>query len=280
MRNFNLRRCTRFILTAVFVAAVGAANAQTTTLTTTVDENNGNTTNITTLNGTPGGAGISLREAIIAASNEPVGATITINIPAGNYAITIAGVDNTGLLGDLDLNVPAVAGTKTVNIIGAGFATTILTGLAGERILEVHALASIGSITLNLSGVTLTGGSNASSSGGAILAGRPGDVTNISNCVFSNNTSPNAGGALSVSSGSASHNLTVTNCTFINNTANGSGGAISFNGNGTSTISIDQCTFTNNISTASDGGAINISGTLPGPTLCNITRNKIGRAHV
>ena len=93
MRNFNLRRCARFILTALFVAAIGAANAQTTTLTTIVDENNGNTGSITLLNGTPGGAGISLREAIIAASNEPVGATITINIPAGNYAITLAGVE-------------------------------------------------------------------------------------------------------------------------------------------------------------------------------------------
>ena len=78
---------------------VGASYAQSVTVNTTVDENNGNTTNIASLNGTPGGAGISLREAIIATSNEPVGATINITIPAGNYAITLAGVDNTGQIG-------------------------------------------------------------------------------------------------------------------------------------------------------------------------------------
>ena len=223
--------------------------------------------------GTPGGAGISLREAIIATNNEPTGATITITVPAGNYVITIAGSgENAAATGDLDVNAPS-SGTKTVTINGAGAATTTINGNAADRIFEVHALSASGSIVFNLSGVTLTNGANPSSSGGAILAGRPGDVTTVSNCIFSNNVSTNAGGALSVSSGSASHNLTVTNSTFINNTANGSGGAISFNGNGTSTVTIDQNIFTNNTSTASDGGAINISGTAPGPTLCNITRN-------
>ena len=273
-KKLNFFKRAAFILTLVFITILGSVNAQSVTVNTTIDENNGNTTSIAALISTPGGAGISIREAVLAANNEPSGSTVNITIPAGNYSITIAGVDNTGQLGDIDVLVAAVAGNKTVNIIGAGAATTIITGLAGERIFEVHANSVAGSsIAFSITGVTLTGGSPATSSGGAILAGRPGDVTTVTNCIFSNNVSTNAGGALSVSSGSASHNLTVTGCSFTNNTSNGSGAAISFNGNGTSTITIDQNTFTNNTSSASSGGAINISGTAPGPNLCKITRN-------
>ena len=208
------RKLTLIIL--LNLLCLGAGCAQSVTVTTFADVVGGNVASIAALNASLGPDGkISLREAIQAANNEPNGSVVNITLPAGNYAISIAGSDNTCVAGELDVLVSAVAGTKTVNISGAGAGSTIIIGLAGERIFDVHAASNPGSITFSLSGVTLTGGSPTSSTGGAILAGRPGDVTNISNCIFSNNVSTNAGGALSVSSGSASHNLSVTNCTFI-----------------------------------------------------------------
>ena len=252
---------------------LGAGYAQSVTVTTFADVVGGNVTSIAALNGSPGPDGkISLREAIQAANNEPNGSVVNITLPAGNYAISIAGIDNTCVAGDLDVLVAAAAGTKTVNISGAGAGSTIITGLAGERIFDVHAASNPGSITFSLSGVTLTGGSPSSSSGGAILAGRAGDITTINNCVFSNNASVGNGGAISQSSGSVSHNLTITNCTFNNNTAVANGAAVSFSGAGTSTVLIDQNVFTNNTATNS-GGAIQITGTVPGPATCNIIRN-------
>ena len=52
------------------------------TVTTFTDENNGNTSSITVLQGTPGGAGISLREAIIAANNTAGDDTIILKLRA------------------------------------------------------------------------------------------------------------------------------------------------------------------------------------------------------
>jgi len=63
----------------------------TVTVTTAIDENNGNTTSIANLIATPGGAGISLREAIIAANNTAGADRIEFNIPgAGPHTITLA----------------------------------------------------------------------------------------------------------------------------------------------------------------------------------------------
>ena len=245
--------------------------AQTITVSTTTDEVNGNTANVAALIGSPGGGGISLREAVIATNNEPVGSTVIINIPSGNYALTIAGVDNTAAAGDLDVNTTVAVGNKIVQMVGAGSAVTTITGLAGERILDVHAINNNGNITFTLSGVKLTGGSPSTGSGGAMLTGRPGDATILNNCLFIGNTSSNNGGAISQSSGSASHDLNVTNCTFTSNTATGAvGGAINYAGVGN--VTITGCTFTNN-SAGTQGGAINISGSGTGTALCNIIKN-------
>lgn len=132
--NRKASKSTRFIFAFAFILGIGinAAKAQTITLTTTVDEVNGNTGSIALLNGTPGGAGISLREAILAANNEPAGATISITVPAGTYNLSLFTAGETSTLfnaasGDLDLLATTVAATsKTINLIGAGAATTII----------------------------------------------------------------------------------------------------------------------------------------------------------
>ncbi len=212
-----------------------------------------------------------MREAIIAANNEPNGSTITINIPASNHTLSLVGIDNTALLGDLDVN-HATAGTKTINIVGVSAATSIITGLAGDRVFDVHPVTGAGAfLTFNISNVTVTGANLAAGSGSAMLTGRAGDVTTITNCIFSNNISASNGGVISQSSGATAHDLTITNSTFTNNTATGAvGGAVNYNGVGN--VTITGCTFTNNTA-GTQGGAININGTGTGPVSTNILRN-------
>ena len=214
------------------------------------------------------GNAITLRSAVIAANAaNAAGNSNTINLLAGTYQLTIPGTGETSasgdaLIGDLDVLVPA-SGTVTVTVQGAGAALTTIQQTTGiDRIFDLHPVNLAGSVNFTLTGVRLTGGHNAISSGGAILAGRPGDVTNLTNCIFDGNISPSNGGAISQSSGSASHDLTITNCVFNNNTATlGSGGAVSYSGQGT--VTITNSTFTNNTA-GSDGGALNLSGTIPG----------------
>ncbi len=245
--------------------------AQTVTLSTTADEVNGNTSSIAALNGSPGGAGISLREAIIATNNEPVGATITINIPAGNYTLTLTGAsENAAATGDLDITATAAAGTKTINLTGAGSGITTITG-SGDRILDLESSSQLGDITVNISGITFTGGNLPSSSGGAILAGFANNVTSISNCAFTSNTSVANGGAISQSSALTFHTLTITNTTFTNNTATGGGGgAVNYSGVGN--VTITGCTFSGNTA-GNQGGTLNVSGGGSGPVTTNILRN-------
>jgi len=192
-------------------------------------------------------------------------------MPAGTFSVTISGAaENLGVSGDIDVNVSASAGMKTVTINGAGAGTTIITASTGERVFDVHAVNNPGSITFNLGGVTISGTTIASASGAALLLGRAGDITNISNCVFSGNSAPNSG-AISQSSSLVAHDLTVTNCTFTNNTAT-SGGPGALNYNGIGNVTITGCTFSGNTA-ATQGGAINISGNGTGPVTTNILRN-------
>lgn len=61
----------------------------------------------------------SLRGAIIAANANGVGAD-TINLPAGTYTLTLAGInEDLGATGDLDI-------TSNITIAGAGAASTII----------------------------------------------------------------------------------------------------------------------------------------------------------
>jgi hypothetical protein len=259
VKNLLRKKLSALVLVLLSCMIFQSAKAQTITVNTLSDVVDGNTTNIAALIGTPGGAGISLREAIIATNNEPAGATITINLGAGTHQLTIAGAgENASATGDLDLNVP-IAGTKTVTIQGVDSTLTIIQQTIGDRLIDVHPINNAGSITFNVNGVRLTGG-NITGSGGAMLTGRPGDVTNITNCAFATNTASTNGGAISQSSSLASHNLTITNCSFLYNTGGGAGGAVNYNGIGT--VLITGCKFIGNSLTVTggDGGAVTTSG--------------------
>ncbi len=219
------------------------------------------------------GNAITLRSAVIAAN--AAGGTNSITLGAGTYQLTIPGTGETAssgdsTIGDLDILAPA-SGRNTLTVQGTGAASTTIQQTSGiDRIFDAHPVNLAGSVTFNLSDVTLKAGNLIASSGGAILAGRAGDVTSVSNSVFDGNSAPNSG-AISQSSSLVAHDLIITNCRFTNNTATSGGpGAVNYNGVGT--VNITGCTFSGNTA-ATQGGAINITGGGTGPVTVNILRN-------
>lgn len=222
------------------------------------------------------GNAITLRSAVIASNvANASGGSSTITLNAGTYVLSIPGTGETAaagnaLIGDLDVLTPATAGQmSTLTVQGAGAANTTIQQTTGiDRIFDVHPVNVPGSNTFILTDVTVTGGKITSQSGGALLAGRPGDVTTLSNCVFDGNVSPNNAGAVTASGGAAVHTLNITNCVFRNNVAtNGTAGAVNYSGNGT--VNISNTLFINNTSGAA-GAAVNVSG--PSGTF-NISRS-------
>src|SRR5688500_1072306 len=103
------------------------------------------------------GASGSLRDAIEQANAANRG--VRIEIPTGNYELTLCGSDDTSAAGDLDLT-----SAHAVSIIGTGPNVVIEQACAGERVLDAR-----GSGALTLEGVTVTGG-RASGDGGGIRA--------------------------------------------------------------------------------------------------------------
>ena len=94
----------------------------------------------------------SLRQAVSAA-NLAVGAD-TINVPAGSYTLTQAGVDDTNVAGDLDI-------TGSVTISGAGAASTTVNGnggVTGDRAFDMPGATTPAGTSVTISGVTISGG--------------------------------------------------------------------------------------------------------------------------
>jgi len=200
---------------------------------------------------TPGDQ-ITLRAAIQEA-NARLGHD-TIQLPAGTYALSIAGLhEDNAARGDLD-----VRGDLTIT--GAGPATTIINAAGIDRAL--HVLAGI---TLEISGVTITGGNNDERPptsfptdlfmGGGIY--NAGSLT-VTNCIVSNNHARWYGGGISNSAFNSS--LTVINCTFSgNSTVEHGGGAIMswavFESSSNTSLTITDSVFTRNTARR-NGGAI------------------------
>lgn len=116
-----------------------------------------------TVRTTRDGAGMSLRAAVEKA-NALRAESVTIELPAGTYPLTLCGADDDNVSGDLDLllNVP-------ITIIAPAGNAVIQQTCAGDRVLEQHGFG-----LLTLSGVTITGGSlvgTPHADGGAVRAG-------------------------------------------------------------------------------------------------------------
>jgi parallel beta-helix repeat protein len=115
------------------------------------------------------------------------------------------------------------------------------------------------SLTLAMSGLTITGGSvTGGQEGGAIGVSGSGNSLTLQNCVLSGNTAVTGGGAVALYG--SSETLQVYGSTFSGNQATGPssyGGAI--NSSGATTITISGSTFTGN-SISNVGGAIASNG--------------------
>ena len=205
----------------------------------------------------------SLRGAIAFANLSP---GTTINVPAGNYNLTISGAgegfSGNNSIGDLD-----ITGNNT-SIVGAGAATTIITQTSpGNRVIEVNPFLVTGLVT-SISGVTISGGTETTGvGGGAIISGALNNSLTVSNSVISGNSATGAG---TFGGGGICHtggNLTITGTTFSNNSTSTSGGGVSYSAGdplGSSgsagTLTVSGSTFTSNIanSVSAGGGALDL----------------------
>jgi len=242
------------LLLAVFLGFAGTVSALTYNVTSTTDfaytSINNNTGVITA------GAGVgqvTLRSAIQGA--DALGGTHTINVPAGTYNLVRGSI----IFGNVAQNI---------SILGAGATTTVInmTTTLQDRIFFINPPGTIAGVSTTLQGLRFTGGRLTSDiyGGGAILAGGPGNVLNITSCTFDNNTIAAAagttGGAINMSGGGA---LNIDQSTFSGNSNPVSdGGAVYYFlqnfANLTGSMTITNSTFTNNTVTAaaSNGGAI------------------------
>jgi hypothetical protein len=285
-------------LLAVMACGVSLARAATVTVSTTVDEVNGNTASITLLIGTPGGAGISLREAVIAANNTAGADTITLT--NGTYTLTRSGNDATSSNGDLDIN-------DHLTINGSGPASTIIqgatdasfTGTIGDKVLGINQDGTHLGLAVTISGVTIRYGNNSVPSGDPTFAYTGGGVdvfltgTNnavtFNNCVITGNRTTNSyGGGVNVDSSTSGlggdpavntvnrGTVRFFQCNISNNRSKEMGGGINLFAD-IHNVVFDNCVITNNAAlgtagTSGAGGGIDIRHTYGGTvTVSNST---------
>lgn len=231
----SLARRIHLALTGIALAIAAAGVGATPAVAATIE--------VTQTGDAEGGPGCTLRQAIRAANaNAPVlfcfhpgtSAPDTIVLPAGTYALSQAGVDDTAEDGDLDI-------ADDLTIVGAGAADTIIdaSGLAGQRVF--HVLAGV---TATISGATITGGTDNGFTGGGVL--NEGTLTLNAVDVRDNISSAGGGGI------SATGTLTVRDSTIANNKAGTSGGGLLHAGG---TLTVLRSTVSGN-DAAGDGGGI------------------------
>jgi CSLREA domain-containing protein len=189
-----------FAAVLALLALAGPAGAATIRVTETADS-------------TIGSNGLcSLREAIMSARQDASASCIsgsgtdTIIVPAGYYRLRLAGDDDTGLTGDLD-----VGGTTT--IVGGGRLSTMID--AGDLDRVFHVLPA-GDLTLR--SLMVTGGNTAFSGGGVLNEG----TLALRDVLLSGN-SAGAGGGIFISGGGVS----IMDSAILRNVAGtGNGGGV------------------------------------------------------
>ena len=200
------------------LVALGTAQGapDTVTVTTTTDEVNGDTSSIAALISTPGGDGISLREAVIAANNTP--GMDEIILPSGIYTLTIEGSgEDLAATGDLDV-------TDDLTITGAGASTTIIDagGMTADpdRVFHLGAGASY-YVNAAISDVTITNGDAGDShDGGGVWHRSYFGTLALTRCTITNNSGYDGGGI------AAYGELNLLGSTISGNTANDNGGGL------------------------------------------------------
>lgn len=219
------------------------------TVTTTADEDNGDTTDILTLLANPGGAGISLREAIIATNNTLIGATPDqIILPSGNYLLSLGALDKI----DDDLIIS-----------GGGARTTTVDAQGLHRVFEID-----GNSTVTMTDLVIQGG-NSSNGGGAFVNG--GATLNLTDVRLTGNTGTGqSGGAVHV------HGTLNLNRVLLDNNIASDGGALGFHGADGGTLT--NVTISGNTATSGNGGAIDtdVFISITNSTIANNTGATVG----
>jgi hypothetical protein len=211
-----------FTLTLVFIIlwAIAPAKAATFTVTNLTDSVVG-----------------SLRQ-VIADANSTIGAD-SIEFQAG-------------LAGTITLASTLPTIVENLSIIGPGAA--LLTVDANQGAFRVFTIDSAtNDQTVNIYGLTITGGDVSAYGGGIYLA--DGDTLNISSCIVTGNTSSGGGGGIAIP---GIGTLNITDCTISYNTTTGSGGTANGGGvyNSGSTVTITNSSITGNTIGESNGGGI------------------------
>jgi predicted outer membrane repeat protein len=193
--------------------------------------------------------------------------TSTADSGPGSLRDTIASAAS-GDIVVFNLALPTTIGLTTGSI---GIATSITIAGPGANLLTIsgsnksNVFGVADNITVTITGITIANGTDVFGGGGGGIIGS--GTLALTNCIFTNNKTVDAGGAIRMLNGS----LSVTNCTFNNNTTtNGGGGAIANVQQGT--LSVTNCTFSKN--TALFGGAIdNETDAAVSVTNCTLSAN-------
>jgi CSLREA domain-containing protein len=178
----------------------------------------------------------SLREAVLAANQHP--GFDAILLPPGVYRLSIAGTDeDLGATGDLDV-------TDDLLILGPGPNETVIDGGGIDRVLDVHAPASVSLNTLAIRHGK-TGGTQ--TSGGGI---RNTGYLAINASVVTGNSAPGFGFGGGIYSDGFGSILTLDASTIAGNTAEGGGGGLAVGGR----LEVRNSTLSGNRSVTDFGG--------------------------
>jgi CSLREA domain-containing protein len=196
----------------------------------------------------PGNGVCTLRAAIMEA-NALAGAD-AVNLPAGTYALTIAGTDeDASATGDLDI-------TDDLTITGAGADVTRV-GSQLDRVFHIVGASTACTLTGFTTGFTLQW-YDASGDGGGLY--NEGTVT-LAYCSIENNGCTGNGGGLYNASGT----VTLSNSALYENEADVDGGGLYSAGG---TVAVSNCTFYGNLVAGYGQGVCIAGGTA---TLLNST---------
>jgi CSLREA domain-containing protein len=203
----------------------------------------------------------SLREAIRAANvNLPVDACpagsdavrdTVILADGATYSLTLPPTTGSNeLSGSLVVNDNAAAADLLIRVANDGSAT-----ISQDAVPDDTVLVTANNVSLEITDVTIRGGTSPDgSSGGGLLAGA-GSLTVLRRCTLRDNVAGNNGGGAS-SQGA----LVLDGCVVRDNVAQSSGGGVLTGSNGT--IAVSDTLFLNNAARTQSGGAIRNNGAL------------------
>lgn len=262
-----------------YLALAASAHAATYKVTTTADSNDGSCTATV----------CSLRDAI-GAANSGSDSDNTINLPAGDYQLTLGqqlevspGAGALTITGDSarHTTIDAQGNSRVFSVDqGADLALANLTVTGGEATDNLGGGGIYTDGSLTLTGVMVTGNTDPSvwgysGAGGGLFADYGTQVT-ITDSTFSNNTAAGGGGALL----GQGQSLAITNSTFADNTVDTSmpgapsgayGGAMEINGPTTITNSTIADNTLNTATGDTNGGGTAIDGGGGGEGFSGIT---------